>query len=126
MSVDVEGLSEILAKLSPYMLRDPFKDMYDEIGDELLKAVEQRVQQLTTRRSGKLADSWRDFKLWQYSDLPTGGQIENPIFYGRFVDQGTSRGIKPRRFMRKAVTDTRHDAEGALRKLAVNLERRWR
>lgn len=127
VSVEIENYDAVMRRLAEggsFLLGNPMEDMYKELGGKVLKKVEQTTAQMA-HRTGDLAGAYTPFKLWNYTDIPRGGQIDNPIFYGRFVDAGT-KFIKPRKFQRKAVTQSRSEADSSLRKLAISVESKWR
>ena len=121
--IDVENLDEILRKLDgKHLFGNPMEDMYKELGAKVRKTLAQTTEQLAYR-TGDLAGGYEPFELYKSGD---GGQIDNPVFYGRFIDRGTAMGIKPRRFVRKAATKSRPDAQAGLRKLVGKIEQKWR
>jgi hypothetical protein len=64
------------------------------------RSLRDRLQSTTPVRTGRLRRGWKIVKVTNSEIM-----IENDVYYGYWVDQGNTRGLKPRRFTKKAMDE---------------------
>lgn len=115
--VEFVNLAEIKRKFTDDLVDEPIEGMYESLGGAVVGQLGQAVRDTTQMHSGRLAGDWS----YNKAEL----QVETPVPYARFVDAGTKHIVRPRRFVQKAIKQSKSDANKAVDKASREIERKW-
>lgn len=119
ISIRVEGLDKLMRKTPQHLLGAPMKRFFLASAT----AVQSRAKPLAPIDTGRLRQSIT-YEI-DGGAIPSWAKIGTNVFYAPFQEYGTSRGIRPKYYMRNGLQESTGNIRGFLAQAARDIEARW-
>lgn len=112
ISVKLEGLDKAIRNVDPRILRAPLRRFFERSGIQVTNYAKERSPVDTGRLRSSLAN------YTDRAEPPMYARIGTNVFYAPFQEFGTSRGIRPKRFLQGGFDAAMGRIRDFMRKMA--------
>lgn len=117
--IKVEGLKKLMRNTPDHLLSRPMRRFFTSSAI----SVQRRSKTLAPIDTGRLRQSIT-YEI-DGAGIPAWAKVGTNVEYAPYQEFGTSRGIRPKRFMRGGLEDSVGDIRGFLAQAAKEIEARW-